>query len=392
MRILFLTPTLPFPPIGGEKLRPFYFLKYLCKKHQVTLLSFVENEEEVSSFKDYDFGSLSIYTVRLPKLWSYSRCLQGLFSTLPLEISYYASRSMFQLVQQQLDACQFDLVFCHLIRMSDYVKDLAIKKILDVSDALSLRYQISYHLRCDIFKLIEFVESKRLKQYEAGVMEKFDLNLIASARDKEYFSRFLSNPNLLVVPNGVETKLSVLNIVTDQKKLVFFGNFRAFPNQDAFIYFYRKIFPLVKKRINDVKFIVVGAGIERKFYALAFKDNALKFYRDVREIEPFVEDACVSVAPMRISVGIQNKILQSMALKVPVVATSEAVGGIAAVPGEDILLADNPQDFADKIVSLILDPGLRSKLSEQAYRLVQEYFQWPKIINRLEEACQKIIA
>jgi glycosyltransferase involved in cell wall biosynthesis len=276
--------------------------------------------------------------------------------------------------------------------MANYVKDIAIKKVLDVSDALSLRYQTSYHLRSDIFKLIEYIESKRLKQYEARIMEKFNLNLIASARDREYFFRFLSVHNLLVVPNGVETKQSVPKVVTNQKKIVFFANFRAFPNRDAFIYFYRKIFPLVKKQINDVKFTVVGANIERKIYSLAFRDSAFEVYRDVKEIEPFIEDACVSVAPMRISVGIQNKILQSMALKVPVVATPVAMGGIEAVPGRDILLADDPQDFADKVASLIRDPDLRAKLSDRAYQLVEEYFQWPKIIDRLEQACQEIIA
>ncbi|MCM8783011.1 MAG: glycosyltransferase, partial [Candidatus Omnitrophica bacterium] len=322
MHILFLTTRLPFPPVGGERLRPFYFIKYLSQKHKITLLSFIERKEELDVLRDYESKSIEIETVYLPRLYSYLNCLSGLILSLPLQISYYASRRMSDLIHQRIGQKKIDLVFCHLVRMADYLKDIRVKKVLDLSDALSLRYCFSSRYRKGIFRLIETLEYKRLKGYEPKIASYFDLNLVASKIDQRYFENELNIHNLYCLPNGVEIEEGYRNLKFDPKKIVFFANFRAYPNQDAIVYFYKQIFPFIKKELKDIRLSLVGAQIPRYLKDLFRNNKSIELYSDVLDIRPYIQDACVSVAPMRISVGIQNKILQSMALKVPVVATS----------------------------------------------------------------------
>ena len=163
---------------------------------------------------------------------------------------------------------------------------------------------------------------------------------------------------------------------------------RAFPNVDAVKYFYRKILPLIKKKINDVKFVIVGANVPRCILQMR-KDPSVSVFKDVYDIRPLVEDSCVSVAPMRVSVGIQNKILLSMAYRVPVVTTTFGLGGIRAKIDNEVLVADNPVEFAKKVVILMQDYNLRSQILENAFKLIKEQYLWPDICNRLNK---KLIA
>lgn len=392
MHILFLTTRIPFPPIGGERLRPFYFIKYLCIKHKITILSFIENKEEFLISKNYNSESLQIKVVYLPRWKSYLNSLKGLIQTLPLEINYYSSKEMQDLIYEELKRRNFDIIFCHLIRMAHYVKGIKIKKILDLCDALSLRYSISSNYRMDLFKFIESIESKRLKRYEQKIVLDFDLNLIASNSDKQYYEKNLMIKDLYVLPNGVEIEENLNKKEPNSNRIIFFANFRAYPNQDAIIYFYKKIFPIIKREIRDIKLMVVGAQIPNYIYSLFKGDSCVEVYHNVSDIKSFIQKATVSVAPMRIAVGIQNKILQSMALKVPVVATSIAKAGIEALEEKEIILADEPEDFAYKVIRLIKDKEFNFYIAENAFRLVKEKYLWHNIVADLENRCLSLIS
>lgn len=384
--MLFLTTRLPFPPVGGEKLRAFYFLKYFSRSWEITLLTFVESEAEKEALKDYGWNNLRVRLVVLPRSHSYLKCLKGLFSSEPLEIAYYASSKMTQAVKEELDSAKYDLFFCHLIRMAPYVAGYrAPKKVLDMCDAMSLRYSLSSSFRGGPFKFIEYLESKRLERYEPEISGKFDLSLVASGEDKRFLEKNLGIPGLEVVENGLNPEdLDFKEIPVDSRKIVFFSNMRTFHNVDAVQYFYKDIFPLIKERIKEAKFFIVGASIPPCILRMS-RDNSVRIVKDAPDIRAAVEDSCVSVAPMRVAVGIQNKILQSMAFRIPVAATTRGLGGIQARPGKDILIADNPAEFAENVIMLMEDSALREGIRENAYRLVKEKYFWPNIAEKLNE-------
>ncbi|MCM8792087.1 MAG: glycosyltransferase family 4 protein [Candidatus Omnitrophica bacterium] len=391
MRILFLTTRLPFPPIGGERLRPFYFIKYLSMNHHIILISFVDNKDEIKIAENYTSNSLEIKTVYLPRINSCLECLRGLFMPYPLELSYYSSSEMYRMVQQEIKKKKINLVFCHLIRMAHYLKDINIKKILDISDALSLRYNLSSKYRRDLFKLIEKLEYRRLRVYEPKISSSFDLNIVASSVDKEYFER-MGVKNLWCLPNGVDIDENLYNTENKKNRIIFFANMRAYPNQDAIIYFYKEIFPFIKRESQDVKLMVVGAHMPGYIYFLFRKDTSVELYSNVSDVKSYILKATVSIAPMRISVGIQNKILQSMALKIPVVATTIAKGGIEAIPDKEIIIADKPIDFAKKVIDLLRNNKLRDFIAENAFRLVKRNYSWTDITKKLEYRCIELIS
>ena len=386
MRMLFLTTRLPFPPVGGEKLRAFNFLKYLSRAWEITLLTFVESEAEKSALKDYSLDNLRVRSVTLPRYQSYLKCLGGFFSREPLETAYYASSEMTRMVKEELDRTKYDLFFCHLIRMAPYVAGYrAQRKVLDMCDAMSLRYSLSSRMRKGPFKFIEYLESKRLERYEPAISKKFDLSFTASIEDKTFLERNSGIQNLEVVENGLDPEdLDFKETPVDLKKIVFFSNLRTFHNVDAVQYFYKSIFPLIKKRVKAAKFFIVGASIPSCILRMG-QDSSVSVLSDAPDIRAAVEDACVSVAPMRVAVGIQNKILQSMAFRVPVVTTTRGLGGIQAKPGRDILIADSPVEFAEKVIMLMENPDLRERLRENAYSLVKEKYFWPNIAEELNK-------
>lgn len=385
MRILFLTTRLPFPPLGGERLRPFYFIKYLPRDWQITLLTFVESDSENAALKNYDLGNVRIRTVKQHKYKSYAKCLLGILNHNPLEIAYYDSSEMRKVVDEELRSEKYDLIFCHLLRMATYVASYTgCKKVLDMSDAMSLRYALSWRLRRSHFRLVEWLESKRLKDYEPRISSKFDLNLVASSADKIYLEEKMGVKRLDVLENGVDLEDAGANITKmDPLKIVFFGNLRTFHNIDAVMYFYKKIYPLIKKKIKGARFCIVGANIPGCILNLK-RDPSVSVFNDVAKINPFIEDACVSVAPMRIAVGIQNKIIQSMAFRVPVVTTVLGLGGISAAAGKEVLLADTPCEFADNVIKLMQDPGLRSNIVYNAFELIKNKYVWTNIIKELD--------
>ncbi|TRZ95482.1 glycosyltransferase [bacterium] len=394
MRMLFLSTRLPFPPIGGERLRPFYFIKYLALRWKITILSFFDSQREKKAARNYlhNIPGLEICHLSLPRLRSYLQSAAGLFSLWPIEIAYYADRQMRSLVERQIKTREYDLIFCHLLRMAPYVQDIqGIKKVLDISDALSLRYEISSRYRKGPFKFIEHIESRRLKQYEPGVAEKFDLNLISSSIDKDHLEAKLGISKLEVIENGIEPDMiNQAETSSIRQKIVFFGNLRIFHNVDAIRYFYQKIFPLIRAKIKDAQLVIVGANIPRCILKLR-QDSAVSVFRDVPDLFEYVRDASVSIAPMRIAVGIQNKILQSMAYGVPVVTTTLGLGGIKARPNREVLVADKPEEFARQVIALMQDGCLKSSIVKNAHTLIKEHYLWPEICEQLHNRLISLI-
>jgi len=349
-------------------------------------LSFSESEEEARQAEGHPFRDADVDIITLPRLKSYWQCALGLFSHKPLELFYYAEKKMQEAVRQKLKTGTYDLIFCHLIRMAPYVEDIkGIKKALDICDALSLTYELSSRYRKGLFKFVERSEAKRLKIYEPKIAAKFDLNIISSPLDKQLLEqrnnvRFLEVAEVGIEPDMLKERKNSY----DSQKIVFFGNLRTFHNVDAVMYFYARIFPLVKQKIKDARFVIAGAAIPSCILKLK-RDKAVEVYEDVADIRPFVEDACVSIAPMRIAGGIQFKILYSMGYGVPVVATSLGLVGIAAESNKEIMVADTPQDFAARVVMLMRDNELRKRIVDSAYLLIRRKYLWPDICDNLNQ-------
>ena len=383
MKILFLTSRYPFPPVGGDKLRAYHFLKYLSSRgHKVHLFSLIDHPIK---FNDIITDEIIYF---LPKSESYLKCLRGLFSFIPLQVWYYQSKKFRCKINNAIAENNYDMIFCHLLRTTEYVKAIKhIPKIVDLTDAISLNYSRiveNFWENISFKKIIYAIESKRVLYYEGQILDSFDKSILISQNDKKYLGQFYDVSNVEIIPNGVDLEyFSYFNGEYNRNRIVFMGNMRTVPNIDAALYFAHEIFPLIKKKIPKAEFFIVGVEPIKKIYKLASKDKNISVTGFVDDIRQYLKTAAVSVAPMRYGAGIQNKILESMAIGTPVVTTSTGLEGINAIHGKEIMVEDLPEMFASRIVDLIQDSKLRESISVSGRVFIEKHYSWEKNLEKL---------
>lgn len=383
MKILFLTSRLPFPPIGGDRLRTFNFVKYLGARHAVTVVSFVENEREVENAAEHRDLYEKLITVPLPRAKSYLNCVAGVFSSRPLQVHYYRSSRMKAIVDAELASNHYDIVVSHLIRMVQYLPFGGPPRTwIDFTDAISL-----YHARrsqlpgaSSRWSAINWVEARRVGPYERAAMQKADHSIFISSVDAEWFSRS-GDGRIAVVPNGVDLDRFAFEAADyDPDRIVFLGNMRTFPNTDAALFFARDVLPLVRRERPGATFAIVGNQPPPAIRELHNGRDVI-VTGAVDSVIPYLREAAVLVAPMRACSGVQNKMLEALAVGTPVVTTSMGAEGLET---GTMVIGNTPEEIARATVEVMNDRGRRQALSEAGRRYVETHCTWEQALSGLD--------
>ena len=388
MRILFLTSRSPFPPLGGERLRAFHFIKALSRNHEVTLLTFVSNKDEIESLQPISKYVERYETILLNARRSYFNCVLGLFSQKPLQVHYYRSKKMSRALRKCLGEYPIDLIFVHLARMAEYSEVMnGVPKIMDLTDALSMSYERnaaceSSH-RLNALNLAQRIERRRIRQYETSVIERFDCNLLISPADRDYLSQFASADKIRIIGPGVNLDyFDYSDGPYDRNTIILVGKMSTFPNRDAALYFCREVFPLVLRQLPQMTLQIVGIEPGAEIRALQRHPN-IEVTGYVPDIRPHLRQAALSICPMRTGAGAKNKVLESMAIGTPVVSTTLGIEGIDLQAEHHVLLGDSAAEFAQQIGRLVAHPGLRRKLARAGRKLVEERYGWELVLEQL---------
>lgn len=385
MKLLFLTSRFPFPPHGGDKLRVFNFIKYLSQNNSIYLISFIESENEVKYIEDMKKYCESIETILLKPVKSYLSCTVLSPTLVPFQVAYYRDRKMHEAVSRTVRADKFDGIYVHLLRMAQYVKDKRyLNRILDLTDSLTLSLKRSLKFRSHIFYLFYFLEWLKVSIYEPKIIRYFNRCLLVSDADFRTDGPIGKAENLSIIANGVDLdyfKSSGLSYKPN--KLVFIGNLHSFPNRDAVLYFSNEILPIVKREMPQVEFYIIGANPPKKIKSLADGKNII-VTGSVEDTRPYLSDAAVMVCPIRVATGMQNKILEAMAMGLPVISTPIATLWMDRKEDYGVLIAGTPEDFANKVIEVSKNKNLREKLSISARKLIVENYDWNKNIKKLE--------
>ena len=388
VRILALTPRLPYPPVGGDKLRAYAFIARLAAKHDVHLISFVESDAEAEQARALarKHPKLSVEWLVQPPWRSRLHTLIGVASTVPLQVHYYRSARMRALVAKRLAEGRFDAVYVHLLRMAQYVAGAGIRRVLDITDAVSLLYGRAHQMRRDAFRALFRIEVARLRRYETRLVREFDATAIISAVDREVLiENGAPAERLVLVNNGVDREFFQPRAAShDPRRLVFVGNLASFANTDAAEYMLREIFPRVRAEARDAALDVVGVNPPPSVLAFHEKDG-VTVTGAVDDVRPWVERAAASLCPVRVAGGVQNKILESLALGVPVVTSPEGFEGLGARGEEDgVCLARDPAEFARQSLALMRDGARRRELGARGTRFIAEHYDWDRQVELLE--------
>jgi len=386
-KLLFLSSRLPYPPIGGDRLKNYWLLKILSKHFKVHLVS-ITDQDVPKEFYDWanDLG-LSYKIFQKNKKQFYLNTLKGLITNgLPLQVNYYYFKDM----QGYIDSIyeNYDLIFPTLIRTAKYVLDKQKPKILEMTDSIGLNYLRSANQTSSLkWKIIYLIESKRLLQFEKHCIEQFDKTLFVNKEERDYFNLPHKTEWL---SNGVNENLLTYEKIDIkcENHIAFFGKMDYQPNIDAVLWFVKNVLPYLNK---NLKFIIVGA------YPTKVIQDLPKNFQNVK-VTGFIEDPylilksslCV-VAPMQTGAGIQNKILESMALGTIDIVSSLAAKPIGAEHGKHFLVYDNPKDIADIINKINENPKNFEYLKINAREFIKNKFTWSVYEKRLIEIIDSVI-
>jgi len=389
VRILALTPRLPYPPVGGDKLRAFEFIARLATRHEVQLLSFVESAGENAHAHELArrHPAVSVETVVQTPWRSRLHALAGLASREPLQVHYYRSARMRRLVAERLAGGRFDAVYVHLLRMAQYVeRETRVRRVLDITDAVSLLYGRARAMRRDVFRAVFAVEVARLRGYEARLVRAFDATAVISDVDRDVLAaNGAPKERMALVNNGVDRAFFAPKSESfDPHRLVFVGNLASFANSDAALFMLREIFPAVRAEEKGAVLDVVGVNPPPAVCAF-HGAGGVNVTGAVPDVRPFVERAALSLCPVRVAGGVQNKILESLALGVPVVTTPEGFEGLGA-RGEDdgVCVAEGAEALARAAVALLREPARRRELGRRGAEFIARHYDWDSQVAALE--------
>lgn len=395
MRILFLATWFPYPPDNGSKLRAYYLLRGLAERHQVTLLSFAFATAQPNAPGELRDWCREIRVAPVdPFALNRAGSLRTFLSPRPV-----ASRpvpAMRQLAAQALRAQPYDAVIASTGMMIDYALQAppGTVKVLEEHNAMTRwaweRYQEG---RGAVERARRWLSWRKGRWYEARTYPRFDLLTMVSAADRQAAvdAAGRRGPRVEVVPNGVDCAHNRPGLVPPQPaSLVFNGSLTYSANYDAMQWFLVEVWPRIRAQAPKATLAITGSteGVDLAGLALDGSVTLLGYVEDVRIP---VAGAAVAVAPIRQGGGTRLKILEAMALGTPVVATSKGAEGLDVADGEHLLLADDPQRFADAVLRLLADDVLAARLRRNARQLVEERYDWDAIGRRFAALVEQTV-
>ncbi len=401
-RILFLTPQLPYPPDRGTVLRNFGLIQGLSKRgHHLALLSFREYEQ--LSLAETPLGSICApaITVDVPQRTRGQRLRDLLAGHADMARRLWSAEFPDQ-IERLLTRSTFDVIHIEGIEMAPYLPLLRQRApgAMLIYDAHNAEYALQRRIAlqdlqtpcCWVGALYSVIQAARLTRLETQVCREVDHVIACSETDAELLGKLRHPKPITVVPNAVWVEsyqdLHPTAAPMAHPALVFTGKMDFRPNVDAVLWFAHEILPLIRRQVPDVRFVVVGQKPHARLDVLRDRPDVVLtgFVPDVR---PYIRAADVYVAPLRMGSGTRFKLLEAMAMSRPIVSTWIGAEGIAAQDGRHLLLAADPEAFAQAVIGLLQDKARCLELGVKANELVREKYDWSAVIPRLEEVYEQ---
>lgn len=389
MKILVVSSRPPWPPVMADSMTTDRLIRFLAARgHSVDLACFVEDSASERVLRQ-GLGDVcaEILTVALPRWRSYAATALTLPGRLPMQVQYYGSNIMSELIRERVAEGRYDLVYTHLIRMAEHTRMLDIPKALgmQISQALNLRRMFD-HSKDPFRRLFYRIESTKVQAYEARVCSDFERVFLCGSSDIEAIEKTAVIPNARVCPHGqdIPPLERVRAAIREPGAIVVSGVMSTYTNVDAVTWFAEHVFPLIEREVPEAKFWIVGRNPQRQVRALARPDKVI-VTGEVPDVYDWLCRAQVAVAPLRIGAGMQNKVVQAMACELPVVATPVANEGIGAAPNANILLCDDEQSIAEAVIGLLRSENERERIGYAARAFVEANWTWEANFEHLEK-------
>jgi sugar transferase (PEP-CTERM/EpsH1 system associated) len=363
----------------------------------VWLATLVDDNEDLIHIDTLEKLTQTIFYEKIGRTINKLRGALGIIKGLPISVSYFYSQKLQRKIDLILDQVPVDLVFCFSSPTAEYVfrsrhfgeNKTNIKCMMDFIDVDSYKWSQYSNRYTGWRRLLYHMEWKLLRNYEQRIAKDFDELFIISKPERQIFINNVADTPITVLGNGVDLNYYYPREMNNEEenhiRLVFTGMMNYLPNVDGILWFAKSIFPIIIKEFPNTHLSIVGNRPSEDVRRLAKLNDRIEVTGFVEDVRPFIAYANVCIVPLRIARGIQNKVLEAMAMGRPVVTTQNALQGISATPGKDVIVADDETTFAEAIIDLLQNKAKAKSLGQNARIFAERYCSWKKNLQILEK-------
>lgn len=394
--LLFLAHRLPYPPNKGDKVRSFHVLRHLAGRYRVFLATFVDDPADWQYVDPLRRLCADLHVEPLPPMVQRARSVAGFFRGEALSLGYFRSWRLQRWVNDVIGRERIARAYVFSSPMAQYVVDLPrVRSFIDFVDMDSDKWSQYATRRAWPLSALYRREAARLLQYEREIAARAEVGIFVTDEEADLFRKAAPEcaSRVVAIRNGVDSEYfsssfdAASPFAPGEHPIVFTGAMDYWPNADAVGWFARDVLPEVRRRDPSARFYVVGMNPDSTVQALASIPGTVVTGR-VDDVRPYLQHARVVVAPLRVARGIQNKVLEAMAMAKAVVATPPAVTALSARQGSELEVADGATEFADKVVTL-MGPERARKMGEAARARVLADYAWTTSYARFDELLER---
>ncbi len=387
MKILFLSPTVPFPLTDGGRIRVFNLLKQIAQKSDVTLLALETQPTDADGVAELQQLGVQVHLVpnapTLPRV-SFGTLAKAFFKRQPITVARYDVPTYRRKLRALLANKTFDLVHYEMFHVAQFHTETRLPSVLSQQNVDSAIWRrLCSETINPFYKFAYWTQQLAFQRYERLLSPKFDAVTCTSDIDAAVFAQHCAKDAIEIIPNGVDITHYRPDFTTEAPAhLIYIGSMDWYPNEDAVAFFADEVFPRIQEKVPDVAFSIVGGNPSGRVQKLAERDGIVVTGR-VPEIKPYFAEATVFVVPLRIGSGTRLKILEALAMGKAIVSTSVGAEGLDLRDGEEIFIADEPDAFADAVTRLLTDEQLRRRIGENGRARVEQDYDWRRIGEKL---------
>lgn len=397
MRIFAISECFPCLGRDGGALRLYQFLKALSANNSIDLACFSKFSADSAMRGEAKkfFNKVEVFNIGSPRF--FLNCAKGLLSDTPFNVLAYRSRAMRMAVEGFLARSRYDLIYVYRLRMAHYAEPYEnVPKILDLADSLTLYLERRLEIEeRSVKRLYLEKELVKMSRYEAEALSRANLALVSAEPDLSRLSDQAPQGRIAIVENGVDCDYFVPDYQCEVKSfrptIAFHGNMGYVPNSDAMEHFCREALPKLRAMWHDLELHIIGRAPPRSIRELGQR-SGIVVSGEVEDVRPHLKRAWVYIAPLRFAAGAQIKVLEAMAMGLPVVASRPCAAGFGSGAKPPLTVAEDEVDFAAKTAELLANASEREKLGRAGRRFVEEKFSWREAGRKLNECCLKTIS
>jgi len=389
VRILFLSQRVPYPPNRGDKITTWRLVERMKRAHEVVSVAFAHDEKDLQAARELTAMGVACHAFPHRDRAARLRALPLLATQKPLTLGVYGSKQLQIAVDHLIGDC--DLAYAYSSSMGAFLEPHArLPRVMHFGELDSDKWRQYAERTRFPMSWVYAREHRTLLEFERRIARAFATSVFCTPLEQAIFQERIPGAESIVLRNGVDLEYFRPAVTPPEPgHIAFTGVMNYYPNVDGCVWFAREILPLVRRAVPGARFTIVGAHPTAEVQALASIPGVT--------VTGFVDDtrvhlakAALSVAPLRIARGIQNKVLEALALGLPVVGTTSATQGVDGRPGEHYLVRDDAAGFAEAVVGLLQDPARAAEFGRRGRRFVEQQYDWEAVFEPLDELLARL--